>query len=201
VPGRSSVEPDAAALRVARDGADARKMNDARTSVIGAGAAAVAGALWAPWYALNFGAQAKGAIGAQTDKLPGAVGDFTRQLLSLIPTRIEATGWQAFEKADVVLLVCAMVAVAAALLGRMDVVGLAGGGAVVVTVVAMVDRPLPSEILTLQWGPWLSLAGAAAILAGSRMRAEQPVVVTTPPPDWTRPVAPTSDPTRSFPPF
>ena len=139
--------------------ADAPKMNDARTSVIGAGAAAVAGALWAPWYALNFGPQAKGAIGAQTDKLPGAVGDFTRQLLSLIPTRIEATAWQAFEKADVVLLVCAMVAVAAALLGRMDVVGLAGGGAAVVTVVSMVDRPLPPEILTLEWGPWLSLGG------------------------------------------
>jgi hypothetical protein len=201
VPGRSSVEPATTALRLARDGADARKMNDARTSVIGAGAAAVAGALWAPWYALNFGPQARGAIGAQTDKLPGAVGDFTRQLLSLIPTRIEATAWQAFEKADVVLLVCAMVAVAAALLGRMDVVGLAGGGVVVVTVVAMVDRPLPPEILSLEWGPWLSLVGAAAILAGSRMRSEQPVVVTTPPPDWTRPVAPTSDPARSFPPF
>jgi hypothetical protein len=176
-------------------------MNDARTSVIGAGAAAVAGALWAPWYALNFGPQAKGAIGAQTDKLPGAVGDFTRQLLSMIPTHIEATAWQAFEKADVVLLVCAMVAFVAALLGRMDVVGLAGAGAAVVTVVSMVDRPLPAEILTLEWGPWLSLLGAAAILGGSRMRSEQRAVATTPPPDWTRPVAPTADPTQSFPPF
>ena len=176
-------------------------MNDARTSVIGAGSAAVAGALWAPWYALSFGPQAKGAIGAQTDSLPGAVGDFTRQLLSMIPTHIEATAWQAFEKADVMLLVCAMVAIAAALLDRMDVVGLAGGGAAIVTVVAMLDRPLPPEILSLKWGPWLALAGAAAIIAGSRMRSEQPVVVTTPPPDWTRPVAPTSDPTQSFPPF
>ena len=176
-------------------------MNSTRTSVIGAGSAAVAGALWAPWYGLSFGPQAKSAIGAQTDKLPGAVGDFTRQLLSMIPTHIEATAWQAFEKADVVLLVCAMVAIAAALLDRMDVVGLAGGGAAVVTVVSMVDRPLPPEILTLKWGPWLSLLGAAAILAGSRMRAEQPAVVTTPPPDWTRPVASTADPAQLFPPF
>ena len=176
-------------------------MNDARTSVIGAGAAAVAGALWAPWYTLHFGPQAKSAIGAQTDKLPGAVGDFTRQLLSMIPTRIEATAWQAFEKADVMLLACAIVAIVAALLDRMDVVGLAGGGAAIVTVVQMLDRPLPPEILSLEWGPWLALVGAAVILFGSRMRSEQPVVATPPPPDWTRPVAPTSDPTHSFPPF
>jgi hypothetical protein len=176
-------------------------VNDKRTFVIGAGAAALAAALWAPWYAFDFGPQAKSALGAQTGQLPGAFGEFTRQLLSLIPTHIEATAWQAFEKADVVLLVCAMVAFAAALLGRMDVAGLAGGGAAVLTVVQMLDRPLPSPILSLQWGPWLALAGAAAIVGGSRMRPERREVATTPPPDWTRPVAPASDPTQSFPPF
>jgi len=174
-------------------------MNDARTSVIGAGAVAVA--LWAPWYAIDFGPAARGAVGAQTDTLPGAVGDFTRQLLSMIPAHIEATAWQAFEKTDVVLLVCAIVAIVAALLDRMDVVGLAGGGAAVLTIVQMLDRPGPSELISLQWGPWLALLGAAVILAGSRMRSEQPVVATSPPPDWTKPVAPTADPTHSFPPF
>ena len=46
------------------------EMNDRRTSVIGAGAAAVAGSLWAPWYAIDFGPAARQAIGAQTNQLP-----------------------------------------------------------------------------------------------------------------------------------
>jgi len=96
------------------------EMNDTRTSVVGAGAAVVAGSLWAPRYAIDFGPAARQAMGAQTNQLPGVLGEFTRQLLTVIPTRIEATGWQAFDKADVMLFACAIVALFAALIDRMD---------------------------------------------------------------------------------
>ena len=59
-------------------------MNDTRTSVVGAGAAVVAGSLWAPWYAIDFGPAARQAVGAQTDQLPGVLGELTRQLLTVM---------------------------------------------------------------------------------------------------------------------
>ena len=66
-------------------------MSESRTSAIVAGAAAVAGSLWAPWYAIDFGPQARDAIGRQTGELPGILGDFARERLTLIPMHIEAT--------------------------------------------------------------------------------------------------------------
>jgi hypothetical protein len=184
--------------------ADHVRMNDTRTSVIAAGAAAVAGSLWAPWYAIDFGPAAKQALGAQTGQLPGVLGELTRQLLTVIPTHIEATGWQAFEKADVVLFACALVALFAAFVGRMDIAVVGGGGAVATTLLQMVDRPGPDELMSLRWGPWLALAGALVIVGASRMASERPVTVATPAPDWTKPsapVAPGADTTHSFPPF
>lgn len=180
-------------------------MDDTRTTVIGAGAIAVAGSLWAPWYAIDFGPAAKRALGAQTGQLPGVLGDVARQLLTVIPTHIEATAWQAFEKADVVLFACAVVALFAAVVARMDVVVAGGGGAIATTLLQMVDRPGPSELISLRWGAWVALAGALVIVGASRMPSERPAVVTAPPPpDWTKPtasVAPGVDPTHSFPPF
>lgn len=179
-------------------------MSETRTSIVVAGAVAVAGSLWAPWYAIDFGPEAKQAIGQQAGKLPGVIGDFARQMLTLIPEHIEATAWQAFEKADVILLACAIVAVIGALISRMDVVGIAGVAAAATVVIQMVDRPGPSEIVSLKWGPWVALSGALAIVTASRMRSEQPVYEPPPAPDWTKPtapVAPGADPTHSFPPF
>jgi len=179
-------------------------MSESRTPVIVAAAAAMAGSLWAPWYAIDFGPAARGAIGAQTQALPGVMGEFARQMLTMIPTHVEATGWQAFDKADIVLVVLAVVAVVAALAGRMDVVGFAGAAAAGAVVLQMLDRPGPSELVSLKWGAWLALAGALAIAGASRMRSEQPVVATSPAPDWTKPTAPLSpeaDPARSFAPF
>lgn len=179
-------------------------MSESRTSAVLAGAAAVAGSLWAPWYAIDFGPEARNAIGQQTGQLPGVLGDFARQMLTLLPTHIEATAWQAFEKADVVLFACAIVAVMAVLIDRMDVAGIAGGAAAVTVVLQMVDRPGPNEIVSLKWGAWLALAGAVAIVAASRMRSERVATAPAPAPDWTRPSAPLSpdsDPARSFPPF
>jgi hypothetical protein len=179
-------------------------VSDSRTSAIVAGSAAVAGSLWAPWYAIDFGPRARQAIGQQTGQLPGVLGDFARQVLTLLPTHIEATAWQAFEKADVILFACAIVAVMAALIDRMDVAGIAGGAAAITVVLQMIDRPGPSEIVSLKWGAWLALAGAIAIAGASRLRSKREVAAPTPAPDWTKPSAPLTpgaDPTQTFPPF
>ena len=179
-------------------------MSESRTSAIVAGAAAVVASLWAPWYAIDFGPEARSAIGRQTNQLPGVLGDFARQMLTLIPTHIEVTAWQAFDKADIILFACAIVAIMAALIDRMDVVGFAGGAAACTVVLEMIDRPGPGEIVSLKWGAWVALAAALTIAGASRMSARREVDEPSPAPDWTKPtlpVAPGSDPTHSFPPF
>ncbi len=176
-------------------------MSESRTSAIVASAAVLVGSLWAPWYAIDFGPAARSAIGRQTDQLPGVIGDFARQMLTLVPTHIEATAWQAFDKADVILFACAIVAVMAALIDRMDVVAIAGAAAAGTVVLAMLDPPGPGELVSLKWGAWLALAAALAIAGASRMRSQRPVAAVAPPPDWTKPTAPGKDPAESFAPF
>lgn len=180
-------------------------MNESRTAAILAGAAAVVGALWAPWYAVDFSPAVRGAIGARAGQLPGVLGELTRQVLTLLPSHIEANAWQALEKGDVVLLVCALAAAFAALLGRMDVVAIAGLAAAATTVVEMVDRPGPGQIVSLSWGPWVALAGALLVVGASRMRAGPRVVASAPAASWTRPAgspgAGQPDPAESFLPF
>jgi hypothetical protein len=181
---------------------DKAPVSQSRTSAIAASAAALVGALWAPWYAIDFTPAARDAAGAQAGRLPGVLGDFARQMLTLLPAHIEATAWQAFEKADVVLFACAIVALMAALIDRMDVVGIAGVAAAGTVALQMVDRPGPHELVSLRWGAWLALAAALAIAGASRMRTERTVVAVTPPPDWTKPTtAPDRDPAETFAPF
>jgi hypothetical protein len=179
-------------------------VSESRTSAIVAAAAVLIGSLWAPWFALDISPAARDAVSAQAGQLPGVLGDFARQVLTLLPTHIEATAWEVFDKADVVLLVCAIVAVMAALIDRMGVAGLAGAAAAGTVVVQMIDRPGPSEIVSPKWGTWLALAGALAIVGASRMGSKQPAVATAAAPDWSRPsVAPPpgSDPAENFAPF
>jgi hypothetical protein len=181
-----------------------RVVSESRTAVILASAAALVGSLWAPWYAIEITPAMRSTVSAQAYQLPGALGDFAREVLTLIPSRIEATAWQAFEKTDIVLLVCAIVAVIAALVDRMDVVGFVGLSAAGNTIVKIVDQPDPSEIVSLQWGAWLALGAAIAIACASRMASKRPVVAPPPAPDWTRPnapIAPGAEPERTFAPF
>lgn len=179
-------------------------MSETRTSAIVAAAAAVAGSLWAPWYAIDITPAQRAAAGAQAGRLPGTLGQYARDVISMIPTHIEATAWQVFEKADIVLFACAIVAVMAALIDRMDVVGIAGTAAAGTVVVQMLNQPGPNEIVSLKWGAWLALVGALAIMGASRMASRRPVAAVAPAPDWTRPsVAPPtgSDPAENFAPF
>jgi hypothetical protein len=186
--------------------ADEDRMNESRWTAIFAGAALIIGALWAPWYAVDFGPAARDALGQRAGRLPGVLGDLTRQVLTLLPTHIEANAWQALEKGDVVLLVCALAACFAALLVRMDIVAIAGTAAAGTVVLEMIDRPGPNSFVSLRWGPWVALAGALLIVGASRFGAHGKAAEPVPAADWTRPTAPPSpkadaDAERDFAPF
>ena len=149
-------------------------MDDSRTLAVLVGAAALVGSLFAPWYAIEFGNAAREAISQQAGQLPGSFGEFTRGLVALLPERIVANGWQVFERTDVALLGCALAAALSALLGRLDVARLAGGAAVVTTLLAIIDKPGPGNgIVQLQWGPWAALAAAGLIVAAASTRARR----------------------------
>ena len=160
-------------------------MDDSRTIAVLVGAAALVAALFAPWYAIEFGDAARDAISGQAGQLPGSFGEFARGLVALLPERIVASGWQVFERTDIVLLGCALAAAFAALLGRLDVAALAGGGAAAATVLAIVDKPGPGGgIVQLQWGAWAALAAAGLIVVAARMGAPRRAEPTTPG-DWS----------------
>jgi len=145
-------------------------MRDSRATVVLLAAAAVVGALFAPWYAIDLSTATRDVMSQGSQQLPGVLGEFARGLLSVLPDRIVANAWDVFEKTDVVLLCCALGAGFAALLGRLDVSALAGGAAAGTTLIAMLDKPGPGgDIVQMQWGPWLALAGALAIVAASRI--------------------------------
>jgi hypothetical protein len=168
-------------------------MTDSRTFAVMIGAAALVAALFAPWYALDFSGAARDALSQQAGQVPGGFGEFARGLLALLPERIVANGWQVFERTDIVLLGCALAAGFSALLGRFDVVGLAGGGAAVATLLAIVDKPGPGGgLVQLQWGAWAALAASCAIVVASRMggrREPAPAL----PADWSAaPVVPSA---------
>jgi hypothetical protein len=180
-------------------------MRDPRTTVVLLAAAVVVAALFAPWYAIDLGGAARDALVHNSGGLPGVVGEFARGLLSVLPDRIVANGWEAFEKTDIVLLCCALGAGFAAMLGRFDVAALAGGAAAAATVLAMLDKPGPGgDIIQMQWGPWLALAGAGAIVVASRIGAGEEHSVTpagpapVAPPPTERPVAATVWPPAEF---
>jgi hypothetical protein len=154
-------------------------MSDSRAFVVLLGAAALVASLFAPWFAVDFSGATRDALLQQTGQIPGGFGEFARGLLSVLPERIVVDGWQAFERTDIVLLGCALAAGFAALLGRFDVVSLAGGAAVATIVLAMVDQPGPGgELIKLQWGAWLALASAAAIVVAGRLGGRREAAAT-----------------------
>lgn len=164
-------------------------MDDTRAIGVLLGAVAVVGALFAPWYAIDLGPQARMAIGAGAEQLPGIFGELARGLLAVLPDRLRLTGWQAFERSDVVLLACALAAALAALLRRLDASAIAGAGAAGTVLLAMVDRPGPGEIVALQWGAHLALGGAALIVVAARSGGRRPAAPAGQPPDWGLPIA------------
>ena len=158
-------------------------MDDSRTLWVLLGAAVLVGSLFAPWYAIDLSGPARDAISGQTDQLPGVLGDFARDLLTVLPERIVADGWTAFERTDIVLLGCGLAAGFAALLARFDVAAFAGAGAAGATALAIVDQPGPGDgIVQLQWGPWVALGAAGLIIVAARKAAREEAAA---PVDWS----------------
>jgi hypothetical protein len=134
-----------------------------------AGAIAVIASLWLPWYGVTIPDALREAFDAQTGQLPQGFADFARGILAALPSSIQLNGWQAFEGADVAIALIAGAA-ALSLLMAIDVRAVLGAAGAIagLVVVHMLDQPGPNEIVSVKAGPWVALAGAAAIALSAR---------------------------------
>jgi hypothetical protein len=134
-----------------------------------AGALAVIASLWLPWYGVTIPDAVRQVVDAQAGQLPDGFADFARGILASLPKSIQLNGWQAFEGADVAI---ALIAGAAALsvLMAIDVRAVLGAAAAIagLVIVHVLDQPGPNEIVAVKAGPWVALAGAAAIALSAR---------------------------------
>jgi hypothetical protein len=164
-----------------------------------AGALAAIASLWLPWYGVTIPDAVRQAVDDQSGQLPPGFADFARGILAALPKSIQLTGWQAFEGADVAI---ALIAGAAALsvLMAIDLRAVLGAAAAIggLVVIHILDQPGPNEIVSVKAGPWVALAGAAAIALSARAEATptaSPVAFPPPQPSeqWA-PSAPASVP-------
>jgi len=134
-----------------------------------AGAIAVIASLWLPWYGVAIPDAVREAFDAQSGQLPQGFADFARGLLAALPKSIQLNGWQAFEGADVAIALIAGAA-ALSLLMAIDVRAVLGAAGAIagLVVVHILDQPGPNEIVSVKAGPWVALAGAAAIAISAR---------------------------------
>ena len=125
--------------------------------------------LWLPWYGVTIPDVVREAVDAQAGQVPAGFGDFVRGILAALPKSIQLNGWQAFEGADVAIALIAG-AVALSVLMAIDVRAILGAAAAIagLVVVHILDQPGPNEIVSVKTGPWVALAGAAAIALSAR---------------------------------
>jgi hypothetical protein len=166
------------------------------------GAVAVIASLWLPWYGIAIPDAVRQAVDAQAGQLPEGFADLARGILASLPRSIQLDGWRAFEGADVAI---ALIAGAAALsvLMAVDVRAVLGAAAAIagLVVVHVLDQPGPNEIVTVKAGPWVALAGAAAIALSARAEptpAAPPPAFPPPAPaeTWAPPAATSVPPPR-----
>jgi hypothetical protein len=151
-----------------------------------AGAAVLLFALFAPWYRVvlppEFADAFRSAVTGSTDPFARAFGEaFAAQAEQATRGGLTVTAWDAFEVLDVVLLAAA--AGSALLLGLSitdrlsrpvdDLVSAAGTLAAGGALFRILVRPGPNEVLTLGYGAWMALAGALAIIVGSRLSVRE----------------------------
>lgn len=164
-----------------------------------AGAVAVIASLWLPWYGIAIPDAIRQAVDAQAGQLPQGFADFARGVLASLPHSIQLNGWQSFEGADVAIVLIAVAAGITALL-EIDVRAVLGAAAAIagLVVVHILDQPGPNEIVSVKAGPWVALAGAAAIALSARPERTHPEPSPLfPPPaptDQWAPTAPASVP-------
>ena len=90
----------------------------------------------------------------------------------MLPERIVADGWTAFERTDIVLLACGLAAGFAALLGRLDVAGLAGGAAGLIVAGARMRERGGSAAAPVDWSA--SPVVPSAAMAGEKQGSVAP---------------------------
>jgi hypothetical protein len=140
-----------------------------------AGALTVALSLWLPWYEANIPRALREAFDAQAGQLPQGFAELARGLLAAIPATIRVNAWQAFEGADVALALLAG-AVAVSIVLAVDARAVMGAAAAIagLVLVHVLDQPGPNQIVTVKLGPWVALAGAAAIALSARSQEPAP---------------------------
>ncbi len=151
-----------------------------------AGAGVLLLALFAPWYRVvlppGFADAFRSAVTGTTDPFARALGEvFVAQTDHAIRGGLPVTAWDAFKILDVVLLAAAAGAallIVLSITDRLsrpvdDLVSAAGTLAVGGVLFRIIVRPGPSEVLTIGYGAWMALAGAVAIIVGSRLGARE----------------------------
>jgi hypothetical protein len=129
----------------------------------GIGGAVLLGSLWLNWYGLDLGALVPGGV-----SVPG--------LGRIGPPEI--TAWEAFSVIDVLLAICALLAVGVPVSAALahgpakpvafTVLASVGGIlAVLLVLFRIVDQPGSNAVVTVEPGAWVGLAGAVLTLAGS----------------------------------
>lgn len=133
------------------------------------GAGAVVLSLWLTWYTIRIPDELRSVVDAQARQLPQGLGDFARGILAALPSKIDATGWQAFEGADVALALLAG-AVALSVLTVVDPRAVLAAAALIagLVLVHVFDQPGPNQLVSVGVGSWVALAGAAAIALSAR---------------------------------
>lgn len=152
-----------------------------------AGALVVVLSLWLSWYEVRIPDALRRAFDPQNAdaQLPQGFAAFARGLLDAIPTVIRVNGWQAFEGADVALALLAG-AVAFSVMIDVDPRAILAAAAAIagIVVVHVLDRPGPSEIVSLKIGPWVALGGAVAIALSARAETASTTSASSPPGPW-----------------
>jgi hypothetical protein len=155
------------------------------------GAIAVIASLWLPWYGITIPDAVRQAVDAQAGQLPQGFADFARGILASLPKAIQLNGWQAFEGADVAIVLIAGAAGLSVLMA-IDVRAVLGAAAAIagLVIVHVLDQPGPNEIVTVKAGPWVALAGAAAIALSARTEPTPAAA----PPAFPPAASPSTDP-------
>jgi hypothetical protein len=147
------------------------------------GAAAVLLSLWQPWYRFQLPSALIERVNAVSNQF-GSFGAYIRQGAATLQSHgpYQLSGWLVFRGFDVVLCVLAILGLvlglqALAAEGRLVLVPegkgftLLGSLTGALVIYHIVRSPGPREILALDRGAWIALAGAAAMLAGGLLAA------------------------------
>jgi len=150
-------------------------MSDSRPTIVLFGALTVIAALFAPWGVLDVNDEVRAQLAQQAGNYPAAIGDFARGAIAMLPAHISFSGWEGIDKGDWIMSVCAALGLLAAFSGRMGFARLASSAAILTILWVMVGpRGEFGANISLAWGAYLGLGGAAIMVVGACMQAPKP---------------------------